>query len=147
MAYSGKITEKSDSLIELLTAQCSDLEKLLALAREETIATQCGNFEDVFDIVTKRTEIGDRLETFQRQLSELRAHLGDSATTILNNEITARVVEVAGLTLAQDQKTRLLLTGVRESAAAELANLERGQRGANVYMRAETRGLSYNQSF
>ena len=147
MAYSAKINEKSDSLIELLTAQCSDLEKLLALAREETIAAQRGNFEDVLDIVTKRAEIGSRLETFQQQLSELRTHLGESATALLRNEITARVVEIAGLTLAQDQKTKLLLTGTRENAAAELANLERGQRGANVYMRAETKGLSYNQSF
>ena len=40
MFQTQEITKNSDSLIELLTAQCADLEKLLTLAREETLAAE-----------------------------------------------------------------------------------------------------------
>lgn len=147
MTYSAQIAENSDSLIDLLTAQCGDLEKLLALSRAETNATERGNFEEVFDIVSQRAELGSRLESFQRQIAELREHLGTNARAAFNNDLTARIVETANLTLAQDQKTRLLLTDARETAAAELNSLGKGQRGANAYLREQTKGLSYNRDF
>lgn len=150
-----KIIKNSDSLIDLLTAQCGDLEKLLALAREETLAAQQGNFEGILDIVSKRAEIGRRLETFQQQIAELRNKLGASATSATaNSEISNRVIEIANLTLAQDQQTKLLLTGARDSAAAELNstavelnNLERANRGNNAYLKEQARGSSYNRNF
>lgn len=147
MVHSDKIVKNSDSLIELLCAQCSDLEKLLVLAREETIATQDENFGGVLDIVSKRAELGFRLDKSQQQIAELREHLGANSTAALNKEVTKHVVEIADQILAQDQKTKLFLTAAREDAAIELANLEKSQRGANAYLREETRGLSYNRSF
>jgi len=148
MIYSEKIVKNSDSLIELLAAQCVDLEKLLALAREETRAAQQGNFESVLEIVTKRDEIGHRLEIFQQQIAELRGHLEDSAVgRALESDVSRRSLEIANLTIVQDHKTRLLLTDARTIAASEMANLERSNRGTNAYLREQTRGLSYNRNF
>lgn len=149
MINQEKIVKNSDSLIELLAAQCVDLEKLLMLAREEHCAAERGNFEDILQIVSKRAELGNRLEVFQQQIAELRRNLNanDSAVTAERGGIENRIIEIANLTIAQDQETRLLLTGERTRAADELANLEKSQRGTNAYLREETRGLSYNGNF
>lgn len=140
------IVEKSDSIIELLAAQCSDLEKLLAAAREETRAAEAQDFERILEIVSERAQIGERLEVFQRRISELRGFLGDGAE-INRHKIASRIVEVASLTLEQDEKTRKLLTGVKEETALELRNLETGNRNANVYLRGRQTGLAYNGNF
>jgi hypothetical protein len=140
------IVEKSDTIIELLAAQCSDLEKLLSIAREETRAAEAQDFERILEIVSERSQIGERLEVFQRRISELRGFLGDSAE-INRHQIASRIIEVASLTLEQDEKTRKLLNGVKEETALELRNLETGNRNANVYLRGRQTGLAYNGSF
>lgn len=147
MFNSEKIVKKSDSLIELLAAQCADLENLLALARAETAAVEREDFEEILTIVTKRDEISQRLETFQRQIGELRGFLGANETNQKQNSIAERIVETANLTLAQDGKTRLLLSAVRENAAKELQNMEKATRGANAYLRDTQKGLAYNRNF
>ena len=140
------IVEKSDSIIELLAAQCSDLEKLLSIAREETRAAEAQDFEKILEIVSERSQIGERLEVFQRRILELRGFLGESAET-KRQLLANRIVEVASLTLEQDEKTRKLLNGVKEETALELRNLETGNRNANVYLRGRQTGLAYNGSF
>lgn len=148
MIQPNKIVKNSDSLITLLAAQCVDLESLLALAREETTAAQQGNFENILEIVTRRAEICDRLETFQQQIAELRQNMEASGVAVpIDNGISNKIVEIANLTIVQDQKTKLLLTDARTNAAAELAILEKSQRGTNAYLREETRGLSCNRNF
>ncbi len=139
------IAEKSDSLIEILTAQCADLETLLALAQDEARATEARDFEGVLKIVSKRAALGTRLETYRLQIAELREYLGANDKAAVNSEIAARVIEIANLTWEQDQKTKLLLTGVRDEAVNSLADLEKGRRGSNAYLREETRGLSFNR--
>lgn len=141
------VQDHSDSLIELLGAQCSDLEKLLSLAREETQAAQEGRFLKIWDIVSERAAIGKRLETFQHQISELRGHLESKGENVHQYDITNRVVEIANQTLMQDQKTRLLLTEAREEAVDGLNKLGRATVGTNAYFRETTKGLAYNQSF
>lgn len=140
------IVEKSDSIIELLAAQCSDLEKLLAAAREETRAAEAQDFERILEIVSERARIGERLEVFQRRISELRGFLGDSAE-INRHQIANRIIEVASLTIEQDEKTRKLLNGVKEETAQELRALDTGNRNANVYLRGRQTGLAYNGNF
>ncbi len=147
MFQTEEITTKSDSLIELLTAQCADLEKLLTLAREETLAAEGGNFLGILDIVSDRERIGKRLEIFHRQIAELRNSLGESDETIRRSEMAKRVVEIARLTIEQDGKTRLLLNEKREKSFAELNNLEKSSRGNNAYLRERTRGLAFDNSF
>lgn len=147
MHNSEKIVDKSDSLIGLLAAQCTDLEYLLALARQETVAAEKGDFEAIFRIVSERAEIGRRLETFQQQIGELRGFLGAHDASRKQDEIAGRIVEIANLTLVQDGKTRQLLTVARENAALELQKTERTSRGTSAYLRDTQKGLAYNQNF
>lgn len=144
--YQPQIAEKSDSLIELLAAQCRDLEQLLAIAREETRHAEAQDFEKILEIVSERAKIGERLEVFQRRISELRGFLGESAE-VKRHQLASRIVEIASLTLEQDQKTRLLLNGVKEETAHELRNLDTGSKNANVYLRGRQTGLAYNANF
>lgn len=146
MFHSEEITNKSDSIIELLTAQCADLEKLLNLAREETLAAEQGNFLGILDIVSDRERIGKRLETFHSQIAELRTGLGENEETFRRNEITKRVVEIANLTIVQDQTTQLLLESSREKSVNELNNLEKNYRGNNAYLSAQKKGLAYDRN-
>lgn len=143
MQNDSTIEKQSDSLIELLTAQCADLENLLSLAREETTAAKQGNFAKIIDIYSERSELNNRLETFQQQINELRETLGKAVP----NEISTRVKEVVNLTLAQDRETRLLLTSSKEDAIAKLNNLENSKKKTDVYMSKTKKGLAYDKTF
>lgn len=147
MAASENLKKNSDSLIQLLAAQCSDLEKLLELAKAETIAAQEGKFLKIWDIVSERAAIGKRLETFHRQISELRGHLESKGENISQYDITNRVVELANLTLVQDQQTRLLLSATREETINSLKNLDKSYHHTNAYLKEERKGLAYSQNF
>jgi flagellar biosynthesis/type III secretory pathway chaperone len=147
MISSENIQKNSDSLINLLAAQCADLEKLFQLAREETLAAEQGKFLKIWDIVSERAEIGARLETFQQQIGELRGQLESKGDNANKYDITNRVIELANLTLAQDQKTRLLLTDSREKMVEDLKNLDKSGHGTNAYLRENKKGLAYNRSF
>lgn len=147
MNDSENLKNNSDSLISLLTAQCADLEKLLALAREETLAAQQGKFFKILDIVSERAEITQKLETFQQQISELRGCLDFvSSNTIQSNAIN-RIVELSNLTIAQDNQTKLLLTTSRNESADAVKNLERSNHGANAYLKTGQKGLAYSRDF
>lgn len=147
MTQNQAIPEQSDSLIGLLTDQCADLERLLSLAREETVAAELGNFGTLLNISNERAEIGKRLETFQRQIAELRGFLGKSEENPQQQEITKRTVELASLTLEQDQKTLVLLTATREEASEGLKKLDSGNRNTNIYLREQQKGLAINGSY
>lgn len=144
---SENLINNSDSLIELLAAQCSDLERLLALAKDETEAAREGKFTRIWDIVTERSVIGKRLETFHQQIAELRNSLEARGENIGRYDITGRVIELANLTLLQDQQTHLLLADTREATLEDLRELEKGQISTNAYLRQPSRGLSYDRSF
>jgi len=147
MNESEILKNNSDSLIGLLTAQCADLEKLLSLAREETLAAQQGKFFKILDIVSERAEITQKLETFQQQISELRGCIDSvNPNTIQSNAIN-RIVELSNLTIAQDIQTKLLLTTSRSDTAESIKNLERSSSGANAYLKTGQKGLAYSRDF
>ncbi len=147
MAISEPIIKNSDSLIELLGAQCAELENLLALAREETIAAQEGRFLKIWEIVSERATIGKKLETYQQQISELRGHLESKGENVNKYDITNRVIELANMTLVQDQQTRTLLAQSREEAADGLRKIGKNHASTNAYLRENTKGLAYSRSF
>ncbi|MBS1792369.1 MAG: hypothetical protein JSS81_00865 [Acidobacteria bacterium] len=147
MNESPNIIENSDSLIDLLTAQCADLEKLLALAREETAAAQQGKFFRILDIVSERAEITQKLETFQQQIAELRGCLNAANANAIQQNTLDRIVELANLTIVQDNQTRLLLTASRDEAGEALKKIDRGQQGTSAYLRESKKGLAYNRLF
>ena len=144
MAGFEKIAESSDTLIGLLTAQCADLEELLSLARAETAAAEQRNFLTIVDIVSDRERIGRRLETYQGRIAELRRTLGPEAVT--RTEAASRAVEVARLTMEQDQKTRLLLSGACDEITKELQTIDRTRARSAHYAQTETRGLRFDRS-
>jgi hypothetical protein len=139
---SANLVKNSDTLVELLAAQCTELEKLLALAREETEAAKDRNFLKVWDIVSERAAIGKRLETFQQQIGELRGALESEGHNLSQHDITDRVIELANLTLVQDQRTRLLLAASRDEATEEMRNLETFKYRTNAYFHERTKGLA-----
>lgn len=147
MASSDNLLNNSDTLVGLLTAQCTDLEKLLSLAKEETVAAEEGKFTRIWDIVSERGTIGKRLETYHQQIAELRSTLESRGQKFGPSEIAGRAIELANLTLIQDQQTHKLLCESRDRTATEMINLERSNSGTNAYLRQPTRGLSYDQNF
>jgi hypothetical protein len=146
MTYKERLTENSDSLIGLLAAQCADLEILFDLAQKETAAAGQRDFETILDIVTQRSRIGEKLEVYQRQIAELRGFLAGYESAYENSTLTARIARLAEQTLAQDNKTTLLLSEAREETSLELKNLATGKRSVSVYMQEMQKGLSYNES-
>lgn len=147
MASSKSLVANSDTLVQLLAEQCSDLEKLLCLAKEETTAAQEGKFTRIWDIVSERSRIGRRLETFHRQIAELRDTLHTQGESLANLDITGRVIELANLTLLQDQHTRKLLSETQTRTNEDLINLEKSHNGTSAYLRQPSRGLSYDREF
>jgi hypothetical protein len=147
MKDSDNLKDNSNSLIGLLTAQCADLEKLLSLAREETLAAQQGKFFKILDIVSERAEITQKLETFQQQISELRGCLNSASENPVQKNAVDRVIELSNLTIVQDNQTKLLLSASREEAAESLKSLEKSQHNTNAYLREEKKGLAYSRNF
>lgn len=146
MNQAPKIIAKSDSIIEILAAQCADLEKLLAIAREETRAAEAEDFDRILEIVSERAKIGERLEVFQQKISELRMFLGENADES-RARLSNRITEIANLTIVQDRKTKLLLEDVKKESARELNALENNNKNANIYLRGKQTGLAYEGSF
>ena len=148
MASPEKIKKQSDSLIELLTAQCADLEKLLFLAREETVAAGCGDFDGVLKVVSERAVMSEKLETFQRQIAELRERIGgEDAKAVWQGALTTKMSEVIRQIITHDTQTHSLLTVSRQTSINELNNLEYANRGSNAYLREMKKGLAYDRSF
>ena len=143
MGLRDKVIENSDSIISLLTAQCTDLEQLLALAREETAAAEQGNFLSILDIVTERERIGKRLEDFQRQTERFRTTLGAGAA--MPTELANRIVETARLTIEQDMRTRMLLDSAQKDLRAELEVVERRRHSMGGYRQQEEKGTVCDQ--
>ena len=144
MLQDTKIKENADSLIDLLTAQCSDLEKLLALARAEAQAAEQKDFERIMLVVEERARLSERLEVFGRQIAELRSRLGEgAANTALQNPIALHTAEVMTQILKYDSRSNLLLKGARAETGEEIAKLSTGQRRVVAYSREELMGKGY----
>jgi flagellar biosynthesis/type III secretory pathway chaperone len=146
MFPSDKVIQNSDSLMDLLTAQCADLEKLLSLAREEMTAAEEGDFDELLRVVTERATLGERLADFQKQILDIRLRLGASVEQVFQSPLSFRMSELITKVLAEDSKTRPRLIAARQDATTALAQLDYSQRGTNAYMRENSKGLSYDRN-
>ena len=133
----SQITAQADSLIEILTAQCSDLEELLRLARRETEAAAAKDFDAVMRLVERRAPLVERLEVYHRRIAELRVKLGGGSADLLGLSLSDRTVRLAADISQQDARTRPLLIEAFEETALSLSRLERGRRGASAYLRED----------
>jgi hypothetical protein len=134
MTTAASIPAEADSLFDLLVAQCSDLEALLALARSETAAVQARNFDELIRITAERATLGERLEVYHRQMAELRQRLGTAAESVLQSPTALRIAELVTCVQTQDQQTRPLLLSVREEVGEEKKQLNHATRSLTAYL-------------
>ena len=128
------ITAEADSLLNLLIAQCEDLEALLALSRGETAAAAARDFEEIIRITAERATLGERLEVYHRQIADLRQRLGTAAERALQSPTATRIAELVNSVQAQDQRAHSLLLEVRQEIDSERKQLNQAQRGLTAYL-------------
>ncbi|MBS1812403.1 MAG: hypothetical protein JST84_29830 [Acidobacteria bacterium] len=128
------ITTEADSLLDLLIAQCVDLEALLRLSRAEASAVEVRDFEEVIRITDERSTLGERLEVYHRQIAEMRHRLGEAAESVMHSPTVTRITELVNGIVAQDSVTRPLLMEVRQQIDLERKQLNQVQRGLTAYL-------------
>jgi hypothetical protein len=133
----------AESLMDLLIAQCSDLEGLLVLARRENVAANSKDFGELFVVYGERAKLGDRLESYHRQVAELRDKLGQCAGTRIDPVLSTKTVQLVVEIQAQDKETTSLLIANQALTTEELARLGYTQRNSLAYLQsATTNGLN-----
>lgn len=135
----SKIVEQAEPIIELLISQCGDLESLLLLAKRETAAAETGDFEEILNVVEERATLGQKLETFQRQIESLRESMGYKLDIMLKNSITERAAFLINQIQSQDEITRPLLVTSRNNASENLQQLSRSQMSINAYLKDQSK--------
>lgn len=140
----NKISHRqTDSLMDLLIAQCSDLEALLGLARRENVAANSGDFGELFAVYGERAELGGRLESYHRQVAELRDKLGQCAGTNIDPVLSTKTVQLVVEIQAQDKETTTLLIAHQAMTTEELARLGYKQQNSLAYLKgARATGLN-----
>jgi hypothetical protein len=128
------VTAKSDSLIDLLVGQCSDLEALLKLARQEATAAENDDFDGLLRIVSERATLGERLEAYHRQIAELRASIGTRAEHVIQSNLAEESVRLALAIQNQDSTNKQLLSAAHVKQQEAIVRLENGRRGSVAYL-------------
>lgn len=128
------IAAEADSLLDLLIAQCVDLESLLKLSRGEAQAVEARDFDEVIRLTTERATLGERLEVYHRQVAELRERLGAAAEPVMQSPTATRIAELVNGIVAQDNYTRPLLLEVRQEIDQQSQRLNQTQRGLTAYL-------------
>ena len=140
------ITQESNTLIDLLVAQCSDLQKLLSLARRETVAVQENDFDELLSITSERTKLGNRLESYHRQIAELRDAMGETGERIIESNVAREAVKLVTEIQTSDAASKTALALARTQTGESLSRLERGHRSSAAYLQDGKRNsLNYDQ--
>lgn len=128
------LTAEADTLLDLLIAQCVDLEALLTLSRSEAAAVEARDFDEVIRLTAERATLGERLEVYHRQVAEMRQRLGTAAETVMHSPMATRITELVNRIVAQDNYTRPLLFEVRQEIDQQTQRLTQAQRGLTAYL-------------
>ncbi len=128
------ITAQADSLIDLLVGQCSDLEGLLKLARQEATAAERDDFDGLLRIVSERATLGERLESYHRQIADLRNTMGASAEQVIAGNVAEESVRLALAIQTQDSNNNQLLRATHAKQQEAIVRLENGRRGSVAYL-------------
>jgi hypothetical protein len=140
------VVDHSDSVMEILAAQCGDLEALLALARMEREAVEKQDFTVLFEIVGERATLGERLEVYHRQISSLRLAMGDHNLSDYPGNPAARASHLVEQILEQDAHTRPLLIAAFRETGERINDVVHKQQRSRAYVReANTKSLAYDQ--
>ncbi|HEX4949609.1 MAG TPA: hypothetical protein VFZ34_23235 [Blastocatellia bacterium] len=134
MHPAANISAEAASLLDLLIAQCEDLETLLVLSRHETTAAAARDFAEIIRITAERATLGERLEIYHRQIADLRQRLGGPAEMALESPTATRIAELVNRVRAQDDQTRPLLLAARQEIEQEWKQVHQVQRGLTAYL-------------
>ncbi|MFN0084359.1 MAG: hypothetical protein ACKVX9_03120 [Blastocatellia bacterium] len=145
MRRADPISLHADSVLDLLIAQCEDLEGLLALARREEKAAEAGHFDDILRVVEERATLGERLEIYHRQIADLRLTLGDAAEHALQSEVAIRTAATITEIQATDARTHPLLVAARNGLACEQQRLDKARQGVTAYLRESPAAIACDQ--
>jgi len=133
MSITDSVEAHIDSIMEILFAQCTDLEALLALARKEAEAAEREDFQEVLGLVSQRATLGDRLEVYHRQLAELRAGLGEGAAAALSSPVAARTASIITAIKIEDARSLPVLHAARNEALARAVGAANARRNIGAY--------------
>lgn len=133
----------ADSVLDLLIAQCGDLEALLALARREEEAALQQDFDELLHIISARASLGERLEVYHRQIAELRQQF--AAANVWSSTVTQKMTTLIQEIQVTDARTRPLLLAARTELGAEQQRVQRGQRGVNAYLHEGRASIACDQ--
>ena len=148
MKSNAPLESRADSVMDILAAQCVDLEKLLALAQRETAAASTGEFEEIVRIVAERATLGERLEIYHRQLAELRSRFGDAGDNLKSSDIARQTTQLITAIQSQDARTRPMLAAARSEIDTTLSRLSATRHGLNSYLRdSRTEAVACDQLF
>jgi hypothetical protein len=140
------IVGHSDSVMEILAAQCGDLEALLALARLEREAVEKQDFTALFEIVGERATLGERLEVYHRQISSLRLAMGEKNLSDYPGNPAARASHLVEQILEQDAYTRPLLVAAFRDTGERINDVVHKQQRSRAYVReGNTKSLAYDR--
>ena len=134
MNPTSRITAEADTLLDLLIAQCVDLEALLTLSRHEAAAVEARDFEEIIRLTADRATLGERLEVYHRQIAEMRQRIGTAAEVVMQSPTATRITELVQGIMTQDSNMRPLLMTVRQEIEQEQKQLNQVQRGLNAYL-------------
>ena len=129
--------------MELLVAQCTDVETLLALARRETVAAESNDFRELIAVVEERATLGERLESYHRQIADLRALMGGTAEPSGQSAVANETIRLAVEIQTLDTKTTALLTAARTHTRLEISQLDQGRRRSVAYL-SDARASGFN---
>jgi hypothetical protein len=130
--------------MELLIAQCSDLESLLALARRETLAAEENDFNELMTVARDRATLGERLQSYHEQIAELRAMLGRTAEPIFGSTVAQEAVRLAVEIQALDARTTTMLATTQAETRQAIACLDQGRRNFVAYLQTDARASGFN---
>ena len=130
--------------MDLLIAQCVDLESLLALARREAVAAEQSDFSELVNVARDRATLGERLESYHRQIAELRASMSAASEPLSADAVTKETIRLAVEIQALDARTRTMLLTTRGTARSAIDGLEQGRRSFAAYLHGDTRTSGCN---
>ena len=138
------LDQNADSLINLLTAQCADLEKFLLLAREATRLAGEGDFEKTLQLMETRLNLSARLEISHRQIAELRESIGGAKNSGGQNSLLLKTTALVNEIMQYDAKTKSILLAVRADKFTAIENLIRRRQCSGAYSGDAAKGLVYD---
>jgi hypothetical protein len=140
------VVDHSDSVMEILADQCGDLEALLVLARLEREAVERQDFTALFEIVSERATLGERLEVYHRQICSLRHAMGDHNLSDYPGNPASRASHLVQQILEQDAFTRPLLIAAFRDTGERINDVVHKQQRSRAYVReANTKSLAYDR--